>query len=193
MVVQSSVMGRFILLLMMGGIALGWEVGIKIGNADIDWKGTDERTTIHGFVSFYLDGDYPMSPFLVLSPSLELGFGRRSVGEFFCPDWGACRLDLTYTTLELNGKAKIMPVPHLDLYGGVGVSYSRFGIDAYDLPTGVQIGTITDERGAGFQAFAGFQVRIRGVGIGGEYKIKRVDTESVEGVDTLTFILSYRF
>ncbi|MDQ7038699.1 MAG: outer membrane beta-barrel protein [Aquificota bacterium] len=186
-------MGRFILLLVTGGVVFGWEVGIKIGNAYIDWKGTGERTTLHGFVSFYLDVDYPASPFVVLSPSLELGFGRRSVGEFFCPGWGPCRLDLTYTTLELNGKAKFRPVPYLDLYGGAGISYSRFGIDAYDLPTGVGIGTITDERGAGFQAFGGFQVRIRGVGIGGEYRIKRVDTESVEGVDTLTFVISYRF
>jgi opacity protein-like surface antigen len=186
-------MRRLLLLLGLAGTSLGWEVGVKIGNASLDWKGTGDRTTLHGFLAFYLDGDYPLSPNLTLSPSLEIGFGRRSIGEFSCPGWGPCRLDLTYTTLELNGKVNVKVLPPFELYGGAGLSYSRFGIDAYDLPTGVEIGTITDERGAGFQLFGGFQFRIKGVGVGGEYKFKRVDTESVEGVDTLTFVLSYRF
>ncbi len=188
-------MVRRVFLLVLAGtfLSFGWEVGIKIGNANVDWKGTEEKTTLHGFVALYFDGDYPLLPFISVGPSVEMGFGRRSIGEFVCPDWDLCRLDLTYTTLELNGKGKITPVPTFEVYGGVGISYSRFGIDAYDIPTGLQIGTVTDETGAGFQAFGGFQIRIKGVGIGGEYKLKRIDTESIEGVDTLTFVLSYRF
>ncbi len=180
------------LVISVASVSLGWEVGIKLGNANIDWKGTDERTTLYGFVALYLDGDFPVSPMVSVGPSVEMGFGRRAIGEFDCPGWGPCRLDLTYTTLELNGKGKVR-VSMLEVYGGLGISYSRFGIDAFELPSEVEIGTITDERGAGFQAFGGFQVRIGGVGIGGEYKFKRVDTESIEGVDTLTFVLSYRF
>ncbi len=184
---------RLISVLCIAGVSFGWEVGIKIGNADVDWKGAEGRTTLHGFVSLYLDGNYPLSPLVSVGPSGEIGFGRRAIGEFSCPGWGPCRLDLTYTTFELNGKVKVRFVPALEVYGGAGISYSRFGIDAYDIPTGVSIGTITDERGAGFQAFGGFQFRVRGVGIGGEYKVKRVDTESIEGVDTITFVLSYAF
>jgi len=83
-------------------------------------------------------------------------------------------------------------MPMLEIFGGAGISYNRFGLDARDL-SGNPIGTLGDEYGTGFQAFGGAQATFGVLGMGLEYKRKWVSTDSVDGISAYTLNLFVRF
>ncbi|RLJ70415.1 outer membrane protein with beta-barrel domain [Hydrogenivirga caldilitoris] len=188
-------MKRFILA---GGLILSTqlyavELGVKLGNARINWSGGNDSTTLEGYVAFYGEYLFPVTPVLSVGPNVELGYGKKSIGTFYCAGYGTCSVDLTYTTLELNAKAVLSVAPVLDLYGGAGISSNRFGLDAKDPVTDAPVGTIGNENGGGAQAFAGAQLKVGNFGAGLEYKYKAVDTESVDSVDVVALTLFVRF
>ncbi len=172
--------------------ALAGELGIKLGGADINWKGGGS-TSLDMFVSVYAESLSTVSPMVKAGPSFEIGYGKKDIGTFYCVGYGVCSVDLTYTTLELNGKVAVSPMPLLDIFGGGGVSYSRFGLDATDPYTGNTVGTLGDEFGTGFQLFAGAQAVFGIFGVGLEYKYKKLNTDSIDSVSAITLNLSLRF
>jgi len=186
-------MGRFVLFLLVAvSQVLALEIGIKLGNSRVNWSGSGS-TTLESFFSIY--GEHMFSPttFLSFGPSFEFGYGKERVGLFYCPGYGTCQLEFTYTTVELNGKARLNASPTFGLYGGVGISTNRFGVDAKDTRTGNTIGTIRDENTAGAQAFFGMSGRVGPVGTSLEYKYKVFDTDRIDSVDTLTLNLFLNF
>ncbi len=180
------------LLLLSLSLSYSLEVGIKLGNTRINWKGNDS-TTMDWFVSLYGEQMFPLTTFIYAGPSLELGYGRDSIGLFYCRGYGLCRLDFVYTTVELNGKLLVNLGSGLSLYGGGGVSANRFGIDASDPLTNTNIGTLGDENTVGFQAFGGASVSWNRWGISLEYKRKSFNSDSISSSDTFTLNLFARF
>ena len=188
-------------LAVLAGLALlpafsqGAEIGLKLGNAELEWA--DEfgggTTSLDGYASIYVGKSYSITPLISIGPFLEIGYGKKEIGAAWCIGYGLCTVDLTYTTLELNGKVSLTPVPLVEIFGGAGVSYNRFGLDAKDYYTGQNIGTVADETGGGFQGFGGAQLNISRFGIGVEYKYKKVNTDSVDAVSHLTLVLSLKF
>ncbi len=168
------------------------EIGVKVGSANVIWKDGD-YTPLDLYASVYLESLSDMTPVFKAGPSVEILYGRKSLGIFDCWDYGPCRLDFTVTGFELNAKAAVTPVPMFDVFGGAGVSYGRFGLDASDFYTGNPVGTLGDEYGTGFQAFGGAQANFGIFGVGMEYKRKWVNTESVKGISSYTLNLSLKF
>jgi hypothetical protein len=168
------------------------EIGFKLGNARINWDGGDD-TTLEGYLAVYGEYLFPVSPVLSIGPMIEIGYGKKDVGTFYCPGYGTCSVDLTYTTLEVNAKAVLDVSRVLDVYGGVGISSNRFGLDAKDPSTGAPVGTLGDETGGGAQIFGGAQLTLGKFGAGLEYKYKAVDTESIESVDVVSLSLFVSF
>jgi len=168
------------------------EVGVKVGSANVIWK-DGNYTPLDLYAAVYLESLSGLTPVVKGGPSVEILYGRESLGVFYCWYYGPCRLDFTVTGFELNAKAALTPLPMLDIFGGAGVSYSRFGLDASDPSTGNPVGTLGDEYGTGFQAFGGAQANFGIFGIGLEYKRKWVNTESVSGISSYTLNLSLRF
>ncbi len=173
-------------------LSQGAEIGLKLGNAQLEWSDGD-NTTLDGYASVYFGKSYSITPLISIGPFFEIGYGKKEIGAYWCIGYGLCTVDLTYTTLELNGKVSLTPVPLVEIFGGAGVSYNRFGLDAKDYYTGQNIGTVTDETGSGFQGFGGAQLNISRFGIGVEYKYKKVNTDSIDAVSHLTLTLSLRF
>ena len=173
----------------------GAEIGLKLGNAELEWSNEvgGRTTSLDGYASIYFGKNYSITPLISVGPFFEIGYGKKEIGAAWCVGYGLCTIDLTYTTLELNGKVSLTPVPLVEIFGGAGVSYNRFGLDAKDYYTGQNIGTVTDETGSGFQGFGGAQLNISRFGIGVEYKYKKVNTDSIDAVSHLTLTLSLRF
>ncbi len=185
-------MRRFLILgLLLSTQLYALELGAKLGNARINWKDNTD-TTLEWYLALYGEHLFPLSPTLSVGPMVEIGYGKKNIGTFYCPGVGTCKVDLTYTTLEVNGKAILSITPILDLYGGGGISSNRFGIDAWDL-NGNSVGTLGDETKGGAQAFVGAQLKGRGFGAGIEYKYKYVNTDSIDSVDAVTLSLFLSF
>ncbi|WP_457600734.1 outer membrane beta-barrel protein [Hydrogenivirga sp.] len=169
------------------------ELGVKLGNARINWDGGNDSTTLGGYLAVYGEYLFPITPVLSVGPNVEIGYGKKDIGTFYCPGYGTCSVDLTYTTLEVNAKAVLDVSPVLDLYGGAGISSNRFGLDAKDPVTDAPVGTLGDETGGGAQAFVGAQLTVGKFGAGLEYKYKAVNTDSVESVDIVALSLFVSF
>ncbi len=169
------------------------ELGVKLGNARINWEGGNDSTTLEGYLAVYGEYMFPVTPVLSVGPNVEIGYGKKNVGTFYCVGYGRCTVDLTYTTLEVNAKAILDVSPVVELYGGAGISSNRFGLDAKDPNTGTPVGTVGDETGGGAQAFVGAQLTVSKFGAGLEYKYKAVNTSSVKSVDAVTLSLFARF
>ncbi len=167
------------------------EIGLKLGNADIIWDDGD-TTSLDLYAALYAESLSQVSPLVKAGPSVEIAYGKKDIGTFYCTGYGYCQVDLTYTAFELNAKAAVTPMPAVDLFCGGGVSYNRFGLDAKDL-SGNPIGTLDDEYGTGFQVFGGAQATLGVFGIGVEYKHKWVSTDSIGGTSAFTLNLSLRF
>lgn len=180
-------------LLLMSSQLYAIELGVKLGNARINWDGGNDSTTLEGYLAVYGEYMFPVTPVLSVGPNVEIGYGKKDIGTFYCVGYGTCSVDLTYTTLEVNAKAILDVTPVLDLYGGLGISSNRFGLDAKDPSTGTPVGTLGDETGGGAQAFVGAQLTVGKFGAGLEYKYKSVDTDSVESVDVVSLNLFVSF
>ena len=168
------------------------EIGAKFGNTRINWKGINDSTTLEWYIGVYGEYMFPVGPSLNLGPNVEIGYGKKNVGAFYCDSNRVCTVDLTYTTLEVNAKAILDVSPMFEIFGGAGVSSNRFGLDARDTSTGRSVGALADETGGGFQAFVGAQLTIKGFGVGLEYKYKAVDTSSIKSVDVVTLNFFFR-
>lgn len=180
-------------LLLVSSQLYAIELGVKLGNARINWEGGNDSTTLEGYLAVYGEHMFPVTPTLSIGPNIEIGYGKKSIGTFYCVGYGTCRVDLTYTTLEVNAKAILDVTSAFELYGGLGISSNRFGLDAKDPSTGGSVGTVADETGGGAQVFMGAQLTASGFGAGIEYKHKAVNTESIKSVDVVTLNLFVRF
>ena len=181
------------LFLSLVAISLGGEVGLKLGNSRLYWndlQGTSTR--FDGYVGLQVEKLFMVSESVGIGPSVELGYGAKKIGRYTCQNYGDCKVDLTYTTLELNLK-NLFKVSFLEIFLGGGVSRNRLALDARDINSDKYIGTVAEETGTGTQVFVGAQVIIKFLGLGVEYKYKNVGVPSVKAVDVATLNLFLRW
>ena len=161
------------------------EVGVKLGNATVKDKDSGS-TNLDAYVALYADLLLPITPIFHVGPMFELGYGSKEKGDKFvyCKTptyFGYCKLSYVYTTAEANAHGLISVTPMVDIYGGAGVSYNKFGLKGTDA-SGSSVGYVSDESANGVQAYVGAQVKFRGVGIGIEAKYKKVSSDRIDSV-----------
>ncbi len=176
----------------IGSFAYSSELGLKLGGASIKIKDVKDPIRLNSYAALYLDLDMPLGPMMSAGPSFELASGSLKIGDAYCFSYGTCRIDFTYTTLEANGKVKAS-ISMIQLFGGLGVSVNRFGIDAFDSTTGDRIGTLGDINATGLQAFGGAMLTFGVFGVGAEYKVKAVNIQDIEYVSHFTVNLALVF
>lgn len=182
-----------LLTLIFTPILFGGELGVKLGNLNLRWN--DPRiptTSFDGHAAIYGEKIFDVTDRVGIGVQVEIGYGAKKLGKYYCQGYGDCEVDLTYTTLELNLK-NLFKVWFFEIYLGGGVSSNRFGLDARGVSSDKYVGTLAEEGGAGTQVFGGIQWVFKFLGLGAEYKYKTVGVPSVKSVGVATLNIFLRW
>ncbi|HIQ30559.1 MAG TPA: hypothetical protein EYH49_00145 [Aquifex aeolicus] len=180
-----------ITLLALGNSVGAVEVGLKLGWAQVSVN--RENLDFDTIASLYVNVDMVSTSFFEAGPQINLAHAERTLFSDICYDLlTRCDYDFTYTSFELNGYGKL-GLGMFRIYGGAGVSLNRFRLEVKEADTGEVVYVPASETYGGYQFFGGVQLSFGAVGVGGEFKYKRFNSEEFTDMRVASLFVSYSF